>query len=144
MQLHPVFDPLSYLAGRWAIVRRIQDRRSGLCGVFTGTAQVQPEAFGRSYREEGEMRLGAHRGQAFREYRFLQCLDGRAAITHPDGSPFIDLDLTRGRWATEHWCAPDRYRVVYAVLGADCFLVRWRVTGPAKTYVLTSRYDRTG
>jgi hypothetical protein len=55
------------------------------------------------------------------------------------GHPFHDFRADRPE--ATHLCGEDRYRVSYE-FGEDTWLSRWGVKGPAKDYVMTTRYRR--
>ncbi len=80
---------------------------------------------------------------AERTLRFLPgSAPGTADVRFADDRPFHDLDLTTGRWVTDHPCAADLYRGEFTVLDADHWRTVWRVGGPAKNLVLTTGYAR--
>ena len=43
-----------------------------------------------------------------------------------------------------HDCAPDRYEGRYRVLDADRWVLSWRVVGPRKRQLISSRFVRIG
>jgi len=60
-------------------------------------------------------------------------------VRYKDGRPFHDFLADRPE--ATHVCGEDRYRVSYD-FAADTWLSRWQVSGPAKDYVMTTRYRR--
>jgi Family of unknown function (DUF6314) len=147
-----VSDTLGFMRGRWHLERTLVDHRSRTTGLFTGSAVVEsvtsdqhpgppgapryPEHNDRQhdYREQGELRFGAHTGPATRRLVLLPGPDGTADVRFADGRPFYLLDLRSGQWRAEHLCGEDRYEVTHLVLTADVMEERWRVLGPDKDY----------
>jgi hypothetical protein len=155
-----VSDTLGFMRGRWDIERTLVDHRSGISGRFTGRALVEsatsepggdqqaglgphvpPGAL--RYREQGELRFGAHTGPATRRLALWAGPDGTADVRFADGRPFYLLDLRPGQWRAEHLCGLDRYDVTYRVLAAGLLEERWRVSGPGKDYESTTRLARS-
>lgn len=125
---------LAFLAGRWRIDRRLDDRRAAASGRFTGLAGFTAVPGGLRYREDGELRFGGHAGPAWRELRYLAGPDGTADVRFADGRPFYRLDLRAGRWQARHECGQDLYLAGFEVLGDDLVTEHWRVRGPDKDY----------
>ena len=137
-----VGDLRAYLAGPWAFLRHLDDRRLQQPGSIVGWATFEPEGAGLVYREEGRLWFGGDRGTATRSYRYRFYDPDRAEVEFEDGRPFHRLCLSAGRCAVEHLCGGDRYRGVFETLGANTLRVRWRVEGPRKDYRLTTDYLR--
>jgi Family of unknown function (DUF6314) len=136
---------LEFLLGRWQADRAIEDFRSGQRGSFAGIATfAAAEPGGLTYREQGELQFGGHRGPASRSLLYLPAADGSAAVLFADGRPFFTLDLRTGACAAEHPCGRDSYQVTVRVLGPDAYTESWRVTGPGKDYEMTTRLTRIG
>jgi hypothetical protein len=162
--VQPVGGTAGFLRGDWNVVRRICDHRTGQVGWFRGQASFRSGEAGLSqggepggeagsagpvgrvlaYDEHGELRFGGHRGPASRSLLYLERADGSADVRFADGREFYRLDLRSGTWQAEHPCRADRYLVTTTVPAADRFTERWRVTGPAKDYELTTTYTRAG
>jgi hypothetical protein len=140
----PVADLRAFLAGRWRIVRGIEDRRAAQTGRLDGLGFWTPEGTGLLYREDGVLRLGDFRGRAGRAYRYEFPRPGRAEVRFPDGRGFHPLDLSTGEWRAGHRCGGDLYEGRFRAEGPLAWTVRWRVTGPRKDFVLVSRYRRAG
>jgi hypothetical protein len=139
----PVSDLRAFLLGTWRISRRIRDSSLDLSGRLAGCAIFTPAPGGLCYDETGLLRFGSHQGEATRQY--LLSIDRQTAeIHHADGSPFHRLELSSGEADIVHRCADDLYHGRYRVLGADCWTVAWRVTGPRKRYSLVTRHTRIG
>jgi Family of unknown function (DUF6314) len=136
---------MEFLPGRWRADRVIEDFRSGQHGAFTGVAFFRSgEAGGLTYEEQGELRFGGHRGPASRSLIYLPGPAGTARVLFTDGRPFFELDLATGTCRAEHPCRSDRYEMTVSVLGPDCYVERWRVTGPGKDYEMTTTLTRIG
>jgi hypothetical protein len=140
--VHPVPDPVPYLAGRWRLVRQITDLSTGLAGRFLGTAEFRKFGDGLHYRESGELEFGGHRGPAWRELRYRRAGPTGLRVEFDDGRFFHDLDLASGRCQVSHPCRADMYEGEFRVLGADRWRQDWQVTGPAKEQWLRTSFDR--
>ena len=133
----------SYLAGRWRVVRIGRDRARGTRHILTGTARFAPAAGGGLTLDEAvTWTVGGQRLEGERRYRFTFSAPWRAAVWFADGRPFHDLDLTAGAADVAHDCPPDSYKGRYRLTGLDSFRVIWRVRGPHKDLVLTTRLTR--
>ena len=152
-----------FLTGRWSLTRQMTDLTGGGHGSLTGTADFtslgtaeaavlrsagHDAAAGLRQHESGRLTWtdsdGAVRdGTAVRTYLLLPT-DHAAAmdVFFDDGRPFHRLDLRTGSWQATHACAPDDYGLDFQVVSADRIDYRWRVRGPAKDLVLTSRLIR--
>ncbi|MET8978486.1 DUF6314 family protein [Streptomyces sp. NPDC004539] len=141
----PVADVLEYLAGEWEAERGVRDLGSGEEGGFTGTTVFRPreEGAGLLHLESGSFTWRGVARPASRTLLFLPGpVPGTADVRFSDGRPFHGLDLTTGHHLAEHPCAADLYRGEFCVLDADHWHTVWRVGGPAKDLVLTTRYAR--
>jgi hypothetical protein len=149
-----VEDTLGFLLGRWAVERFIDDRLTGAHGVFRGEATMEEVSGHRSeagvekrvgiYHEVGELRLGAHCGEARRELRYVAQRDGTALVLFADGRPFVPLDLRSRGWQAHHPCGADSYEIAVEVRSAQEVVERWRVRGPAKDYDAVTTLRRLG
>jgi hypothetical protein len=128
-----------FLRGRWRVRRRIVDHRSGVEGEFAGTAEFDDTL---TYREEGELTFGGHRGPASRSLRYVDLGAHMLDVKFADGRDFYRLDLGDGGWTAEHPCRADTYVVAGRITGPDSFTEHWHATGPAKDYELTTTYER--
>lgn len=137
-----VADTLAFVRGHWRIERSLTDYRAGPGGSLTGTASflaAPGEHGGLEYREQGELRLAAYRGQASRSLLWLPGPGGAADVRFPDGRAFYLADLRAGRWEAEYRCGADLYHVSYEVRGPGLLVECWQARGPAKDYrVLTA------
>ncbi|MFI1355618.1 DUF6314 family protein [Streptomyces sp. NPDC020898] len=143
-EFRPVADALLYLAGSWRVTRTVRDLASTDEGTFTGTTTFSPlHGDGLLHHESGTFVWQGTARPAERTLRFLPgSAPGTADVRFADDRPFHDLDLTTGRWVTDHPCAADLYRGEFTVLDADRWRTVWRVGGPAKNLVLTTGYAR--
>ncbi len=89
------------------------------------------------------MTLGAYLGEAIRRYLFRFAGAGTAMVSFEDGRPFHRLELRNGLARVRHDCGPDLYEGRYRLLGPDQWLLSWRITGPRKRQLITSRYRRS-
>jgi hypothetical protein len=141
-----VTDTLAFVRGGWQLDRHLTDYRSGMAGRFTGHALVAPappEQPGEwCYTEHGELRFPAHTGPASRQLRYQGLPDGTVAVRFADGRPFYVLDLRTGQARAEHACGRDHYLLSHRVLAADLLEEEWRVRGPDKDYLATTRLTR--
>ena len=131
---------LADLAGRWALDRRIDDRRAGLTGRLSGTCVWRAEGEGFVQHETGVLHYGdAPPIRAERRYLWRAEGDG-LAVFFEDGRPFHRLGP--GRTSDRHVCTPDTYDVTYVFDGVDAFSTTWVVTGPRKDQLIHSLYTR--
>ena len=133
---------LGRLAGRWTLVREIEDRRGGTSGRFEGVATFAPGRGGLGYREAGALHLPGQPALAA-ERRYLWRADGdRVIVAFDDGRPFHAFDARLPRPEAGHACPPDRYAVVYDFAAWPEWRAVWSVRGPRKDHVLRARYRR--
>jgi hypothetical protein len=128
-------------AGAWTVARQIEDLGGGPSGRFKGIARITPDDEGLRYDEQGLMTLGAAKLMATRVYLWRPEGPTRVRVLFDDGRPFHLFDWARPEWSDEHLCGQDRYAVRYTFAG-DSWHAHWRVTGPSKNYVMSSRYIR--
>lgn len=125
---------LGAFEGNWTFQRDIQ-HEDGTGAQVSGTARFHPDAQGLIYDELGQISLnGAAPLTATRRYLWRPGLhvffeDGRAFHTVP----------APGQSAT-HDCPPDTYVVRYDFAEWPRWTTRWQVTGPRKSYVMTTAY----
>lgn len=127
-------DPITYLAGRWSVHRRLSDLENGVEGAFEGVAEFGVDG---TWTETGHLRFGAYDGEARRVLRVVA-----GGVEFEDGRPFHPLDLSGGACVVEHLCGEDRYAGEYTVVGPDELRVVWFVAGPRKRQVIESVYRR--
>lgn len=128
-----------YFRGGWSMRRIIEDVVDGVIGEFWGEAQFEPDDEGLLCREEGVLRfrgqdLHADRGSL---WRFPS--PGEVEVRYLDGRPFHSFPLARP--TAEHLCGDDIYQVHYT-FGAGAWSSVWSVSGPNKSYRMTTDYRR--
>lgn len=128
-----------WFRGLWRIARLVVDGCGEVTAAFAGTCRFEPDSEGLICRESGVLR---HNGSRFRSgratlWRFPAA--GQVEVRFADGRPFHAF--TADRPEAVHLCGRDRYAVAYA-FDEDRFISRWAVDGPAKNYVMTTRYRR--
>lgn len=129
---------LADFAGRWRLSREIT-HGDGSRATFEGVAEWRPDPRGLAYRESGTLTMeGGGAFHAERAYLWKPDL----SVWFTDGRFFHQVPPRGGE--TGHWCDPDRYDGRYDFAGWPAFTVRWRVTGPRKSYRMLSRYTRGG
>ena len=134
----PTDHVLADFAGNWTVARTIVPDE-GAHAQFDGTAVWQPQDADLLYTETGTLRIaGAAPMQAERRYVWTADLH----VFFDDGRFFHSVPPSGG--ATEHWCDPDHYKVVYDFSEWPAFQTRWRVDGPRKAYEMVTRYRRSG
>lgn len=140
---HPVPDIAQFLLGDWQVTRLGWDGVPARTMRLCGTARFSACSVGLLFEERGLISMGAYVGEATRRYVFKIDSASAATVCFEDGRPFHHLDLETGLACVQHDCAPDRYEGRYCVLAPTCWLLSWRVTGPRKNQVLTSRFIRS-
>jgi hypothetical protein len=133
---------LSDFLGSWQMSRWIDDRLAGRKGRFVGTARLELEGQGARYREEGTLRLGEGPAlAATRGYLWLPA-EGGIEVRFADGRPFHRFTPHGRAPGTDHPCGRDFYRVTYDLTYWPSWETVWTVTGPAKDYIMATRYAR--
>ncbi|WP_394941817.1 DUF6314 family protein [Psychromicrobium sp. YIM B11713] len=143
----------AFLLGSWRIERTLLERSTGQRGEFQGDLEFSSSHSGLHYRESGTLRWDApqevgsaprdHRVPVKRDYLLRATPDPRVLDWYFDyGDYFHQLDLSSGRWQTEHPCSADLYRVDYTVLDAEHLRVIWEVAGPHKDQLISSSWSR--
>jgi hypothetical protein len=131
-----------YFNGIWGLSRRIIDRRAGITGRLSGTAQFEADQTWLNYTESGLLSYGSHSGLASQSYRWHILENGQIDVCFKDGRLFHRLDLSEGMAIVDHQCAADHYRGFYRLLGEDRWVASWHVTGPRKDVTLISLFRR--
>jgi hypothetical protein len=133
----------AWFGGAWQMVRIIENVPEGVIGEFWGECGFVPDGQGLTCSENGVLRFrGAdyHSGRVSL-WRFPE--PGRIEVLYEDGRPFHDFGLDDPE--ATHLCGDDSYRVIYDFgpgADRDTWLSQWEVTGPAKDYLMTTRYRR--
>jgi len=141
-ELYVVRDLRPFLCGAWRLERDVEDRRAAVTGRLSGRAIFRPDGPDLRYREDGTLSLGDYRGVFYRSYRYRFPDSARAAVAFEDARPFHELDLSRGAWRATHHCGADLYEGRFTVSDEDTWCAVWRVTGPRKDWLLSSRFQR--
>ncbi len=121
--------------GRWQIRREIV-HDDGTRGQFEGEAAWRAEGRDALYLETGRLSLGAQ-GAFQAERRYLW--SSELTVFFEDGRLFHVVPPQGGD--TAHWCPPDQYDGSYDFSHWPHWQVVWRVSGPRKSYVSTTRYS---
>jgi Family of unknown function (DUF6314) len=137
----PDLDVAVFLPGRWCIVRRIADRRSGLISRLKGVATFIPARGGLRYEERGELTHGAYRCEATQAYWFATHRSG-AEVYFDDGRFFHTVAFASGRADVAHECDPDSYRGRYRIGGRNGWTLAWQIEGPRKLMFIGTQYVR--
>ncbi|MEM7240147.1 MAG: DUF6314 family protein [Pseudomonadota bacterium] len=130
---------LSFFAGRWQMVRIIENVSEGVIGEFWGECRFEPDGVGLTCRETGVLRFRGADYHAERQSLWRFPADGRVEVQYDDGRPFHDF--VDDAPEAVHLCGDDRYRVTYD-FEIDAWTSIWYVKGPAKNYEMTTRYRR--
>lgn len=135
---------LASFIGGWSIARRIDDRRTGGQGLFTGAAEFRSGPEGVSYHEDGILTLGtAAPMRGTRDYVWREA-GGAIEVWFADGRFFHRFVPDGGEARAEHDCAPDHYAVRYDFQAWPLWRSVWRVTGPRKDYEMVSDFSPAG
>ncbi|HUF87626.1 MAG TPA: DUF6314 family protein [Thermohalobaculum sp.] len=129
----------AWFRGRWRMARLVAGPGGEVTAAFAGTCRFAPDGEGLVCEESGILRHRSGRYRAGRVTLWRFAGAGRVEVRFADGRPFHAFSAERPE--TEHRCGADRYRVAYA-FDADRWLSRWLVCGPAKDFVMTTRYRR--
>jgi uncharacterized protein DUF6314 len=129
-------DP-ARLVGRWALVRRIADRRTGQHGTVTGELRIDPDGGGLRWTETGVLRWDGVDRPVSRTY-LLRHGPAGWEVRFADGRPFHPW---RPGEPVTHPCRADVYTGLVTVDG-DRMRTLWDVRGPAKDQRLVTRLRR--
>ena len=123
-------------AGRWWIARQIT-HADGQTATFSGEAVFSPNDAGElDYVEEGVLEMpGGHKMRATRRYLWTDGL----VVFFDDGRPFHTVPVSGG--SATHLCPPDTYDVTYEFGAWPNWRATWDVSGPKKSYRMTSEYS---
>lgn len=134
-------DPRTLL-GAWAFDRVIDDHLAGDEKTVTGAAEFAEAGDGRiRWSETGTLRVGGQELPVMRTSYIEPRGDGWF-VTFEDGRDFHPWAPGQ---AVAHPCGADLYAgqiSAGAGGGRSMFTVRWRVTGPAKDYTMTTVLSR--
>lgn len=138
-----VEDLMGFLQGAWRFERQVHDSLLDQVGDCIGTAQFDVDGQGLKYHEDGELSLGDIETTTERTYLYTFPAPSMAEVRFPDGRFFHLLDLTKGIVRVEHLCGDDTYHGLFRVLDERSWLSVWRVIGPRKSQVITTRFLRS-
>ena len=128
-----------WFCGRWQMVRIIENVPEGIIGEFWGECRFLPDGEGLTCREDGVLRFRGvdyHSGRVSL-WRFPG--PGWVEVRYEDDRPFHDFGVEDPQ--AVHRCGADTYRVRYE-FSPDTWLSHWEVSGPAKDYMMSTRYRR--
>ncbi|MGC9417532.1 MAG: DUF6314 family protein [Rhodovulum sp.] len=134
---------LEHFRGHWGLSRVIEDARTGGTARLEGRAVFAPEGEGLRYTEEGVLRIEGHAPLTATRAYLWRPATGGIELFFEDGRFFHAIGPGVHPQAL-HDCPPDRYEVAYDFAAWPRWSSRWRVTGPRKDYVMTSRYAPGG
>ena len=128
-----------WFRGAWRIARVVTDPQGRRTAAFAGTCRFEPDGEGLVCEESGVLRHDGGRYHSGRTTLWRFPGAGRIEVRFADGRPFHVF--TPSQPEAEHLCGADRYAVTYS-FGEASWISRWRVRGPAKNYIMTTRYRR--
>ncbi len=112
-------------------------------GRLSGTACFTGTRGALHYREEGVLAADGYIGPAERQYWFRLESPTEASVEFEDGRLFHRVDLASGIALVRHECPPDSYSGRYVVAGPHDWRLSWRVHGPRKRLVISTRFSRS-
>lgn len=127
--------------GDWRLERRIEHAGGRGDARLSGRARFLRAGATLIHEESGTLTVDGSPGpamQASRRYLW-RAEAGWIAVRFDDGRPFHGFPLGVLRPEATHLCDPDRYAVRYDFSRWPEWRAVWRVTGPRKDYVMTSR-----
>ncbi len=126
--------------GVWSLTRLIRDERAGQIIHADGQAELQQDADGLIYDETVTLRIpGQPAMTGTRRYLWRDAGD-QIAIHFDDDRFFHALKLGQPRAEDHHDCPPDSYDALYDFSGWPRWTVRWKVSGPRKSYEMETKY----
>ena len=130
--------------GDWRLERRIAQASGQGDGRLSGLARFLRSGSALIHEESGTLSIDGIAGPGVRaERRYLWRTEpGWIAIHFEDGRPFHGIPLGVLEPEATHLCSPDRYTVRYDFSRWPEWTTVWRVSGPRKDYVMTSRFAR--
>lgn len=132
-----------YLEGSWKIIREVHQVGEGNKASFEGIARFSPiDGDTMNYNEQGNLETPEGVFAASRDYTYRFIGGGLAEVRFSDGKFFHVLDLGKGLVQVEHVCGDDTYRGLFRAVDEDTWLSVWRVEGPRKSHVISTRYYR--
>ena len=138
MTSQPALEPTELL-GAWTLMRTIDDRHAGEQATVDGSTELVQQDDGRiRWSERGTLHRDAGDIPVSRVL-FVEPRDTGWWVTFDDGRDFHPW--TPGDEVV-HPCVADTYVGRIDADGADRWTVRWRVSGPAKDYTMTTTLTR--
>ena len=127
---------LADFVGDWRFDRTIRHANGDVARV-TGQAQFTATETGLTQTETGQMSLnGGTPLTAQQTYHWAAGL----SVAFSDGRPFHVIPPAGG--PVHHDCSPDQYDGVYDFSAWPRWHLQWNVTGPRKSYVMSTTYTR--
>jgi hypothetical protein len=127
--------------GAWRLERRIEHASGQGNARLSGMARFLRSGGALLHEESGTLSIDGVAGPGMQARR--RCLwtpeAGGIAICFEDGRPFHIIPLGILDPEATHFCSPDRYTVRYDFSRWPEWSTVWRVSGPRKAYVMTSR-----
>lgn len=127
--------------GTWRLERRIEQASGQGDARLTGRARFLRSGPTLIHHETGTLSVDGVPGPGMEATRrYLWRTDAAwIAIHFEDGRPFHGFPLGVPEPEATHLCDPDRYHVRYDFTRWPEWTSVWRVSGPRKAYVMTSR-----
>lgn len=129
-----------HLAGYWTLNRTVADKRRKVSGELRGKASFVQARDGLYLSEEGWFQFGDFSGRTYRNYRYVFHVDTCAEVRFVDGTHFYYLSLLTGSCETEYLCGNDTYLGSFRAASSRRLDTEWRICGPTKDCVISSRY----
>ena len=132
--------------GDWRLERRIVQGGGQAGARLEGLARFRREGPTLIHEEQGRLSIEGSPGPGMQaERRYLwRAAPGGIEICFEDGRMFHGIPLGRVAPEATHLCSSDRYQVRYDFSLWPEWSTVWRVSGPRKDYVMTSRFLRRG
>lgn len=132
--------------GDWRLERRIEHACGQGDARLDGMARFLRAGATLIQEETGTLWVDGAAGpgmQAMRRYLW-RAGTGSIEVSFEDGRPFHGIPLGVVEPGASHHCSPDLYCVSYNFSRWPVWQSVWRVTGPRKDYVMTSRFAPAG
>ena len=133
---------LTDLEGLWTLSRRIV-HAGGEVNEFKGQATCSRDSERLILDEEGLLSGVSNVGTLRASRRYVFCEQaGQIAVFFHDMRPFHAIPLGVAHPEAHHDCPPDTYEVSYDFSNLNQWRAKWSVSGPRKSYVMSTRYTR--
>ncbi|MEN3931803.1 DUF6314 family protein [Microvirga sp. W0021] len=135
----------SFLTGQWQL------QRLGWIGTgegkrqimrMSGQAEITETDDGLLFSERGVMHFDEYHGSAERQYLFRPVNPTTMQVFFDDGRYFHEMAFSGKRADVYHMCMPDDYSGRYRILDQDSWCLNWRIIGPHKNSLISSRFQR--